>query len=304
MAAKNARLGNKRHDAGRAADADSAAADIAALIDGDDPGAGIGPSNESGGDHRSDVSGSEADGGRGEAVGATGAGTSGDNRSADNAGTDAGSGESSRRVGAGKRAASAADSQARDAGENVSRRVSPKAPPKKTKTVIEEGAFNLPDSSKELIGDLYSVMFWIAGQVTLVPEWQINDEEADLLGERTEKFVKSLGKKRASNLMKTLGKIGPPLGLVSALAMVTVPRVKLTMQRNRVNDVPQKSVSRATETEGSGGATDAAPASDLPTVEGSNGNSPTGLRPRPFAAGDFAEIVPGYGREDARVNLE
>lgn len=293
MAGKSARLRDKRRGPD-AADADAAA--IRELIDGDGSGDGVREGDGSGRDDQNNASGSEGDGGIGAGNGASGIGSPGDDDHRDGTGdrTGTGSAAGSSTARTGKRTRTAAREEAESVRETVSRSV--KAP-NKTKGVIETETFSLGDSAKELIGDFYSVVFWMIGQATSVPEWALDDDDAEVLGEKTEKFVKSLGKRRATNLMKSLGKVGPALGFGGALAMATVPRIKLTIQRAK-NVTPQ-SVPRAIETEGNSGSSNTAPASDQSTSNGASNVSPAGLSERPFAASDFREIVPGYGREDA-----
>ena len=292
MAVKNARSGNKNRVGGAAtaaaaAESESESAELQRLIDGDS-GDGVGEGNGESGSNRKDVSASERDSGASGTLSADSGGTS-DNRSS--AGEEAGTRRNrSRSSRIGERAET--EKETRD-GSGVSTR---SIAPKKVKAEIETETFKLSDSAKELIGDFYSVVFWMIGQATAVPEWQLQDEDAEVLGDRTEKFVRSLGKRRATNLMKSLGKIGPTLGFAGALAMVTVPRIKLTVARAKNPDAKPLQATTKTPTGSGGDVSITDDSSSAPTGIGTNGAA--GLSERSFTADDFREVVSGFGNED------
>jgi hypothetical protein len=300
MAAKNGRRsGNKGRDAsGDLSLADDADA-LAAIIDGDDPGDGTGKGDRGSRDIESDSRGNDINGGKRGKIGETGAGNSADNHR---------SGEG---TGAGRRGGASA-SDARSGNENGAAREEKKPiresvprveKPIKVKGIIEDEKVELPASSKELIGDLYSVVFWMVGQATGVPEWKLKDNgeenEAEFLGERTEAFIKSLGKRRATNLMKSLGKIGPTLGFVGAIAMVTAPRVKLTIHRSKHGN----SQSIPSATSGNPPATPG-PAESVASggngVDAGSGSNGAALRERSFIAADFGQVTQGHANESSR----
>lgn len=296
MAAKNARRSNSPE---RSADIDGAASDdaIRALIDGPDSGDGTGQGNRDGRDVGDEIDGGRSDGGGGGEGGEGGVRTPADNHRA-RARTGAG-----KRSGARSRSARTGDGNAtaREESEHLREDISRPVKPNKVKGVIEEEKFDFSASSAELIGDIYSVMFWMIGQATDVPEWKLGEtkegiDEAEFLGERTEKFIKSLGKRRATNLMKSLGKIGPALGFVGAIAMVTSPRVKLTIHRAKHGTESLPTTRREEPEAPAAAAAEPAPASDLPVNEGSGGDV-TALRERSFSASDFGEVTQGHALE-------
>lgn len=170
--------------------------------------------------------------------------------------------------------------------------------PRKVKGVVDgdDAPFTVSESAKELIGDLYMVMFWLAAQVTDTPEIKLGNDEGELLGEKTEKFVKSLGKRRATNVMKSLGKIGPAVGLVSAVAMVTVPRAKLLMGKKKSGQIPQPTEQRQ-DTRTTTTTTDRVAPEVVSDIR-PGGNTNTGLRERSFSSGDFKD----FGGEDVEQN--
>jgi hypothetical protein len=301
MAVKNARSrGNKGRDASGDIDLADDADTIAALIDGDDPGDGVGKGNRGSRDAKSDSRGNDIDGGKRGKIGEAGAGNSADDhRGGEGAGAGKRGGVSSSDAGTGS-----GQGAAREEKKPVRESVSRVEKPIKVKGIVEDEKVELPASSKELIGDLYSVIFWMVGQATGVPEWKLKDNgeenEAEFLGERTEAFVKSLGKRRATALMKSLGKIGPTLGFVSAIAMVTAPRVKLTIQRAKHHGNPQ-SVPPAIP--GSPAATPGAAESSTTSgngVDAGSNQNGAALRERSFAAADFEQVTQGHARESSR----
>jgi hypothetical protein len=296
MAVKNARSGNKGASSGPDIDAsgsaDTDAASIARLIDGDDPGAGIGEGDRASRDDANDIGASEIDGGKRRVDGPLGAGSSSDNHRA-RARSKRGR-TSARQPGAGDGSGSASE-----ATEPI-RAAVPLAKPHKVKGVIEEEKVELPASSAELIGDLYSIMFWMVGQVTQVPEWKLRDndveDEAAFLGERTEIFIKSLGKRRATNLMKSLGKVGPALGFISAVAMVTVPRVKLTIYRSKHGN-PQSVPSTTGNSPAATGSADQSASTSGDVADAGSNRNGAAIRERSFIASDFGQVTQGHTQQ-------
>jgi hypothetical protein len=299
MAVKNVRSrGNKGRDASGDIDLADDDATLAALIDGPDSGDGVREGDRKSRDTGSDGRGNESDGGKRGKVGEAGTGDpADDHRSGEGTGAGKRGGTRSRNTGSGDEGGAA-----REEKKPVRESIPRVEKPIKVKGIVEDEKVELPASSKELIGDLYSVLFWMIGQATQVPEWKLKDNgeenEAEFLGERTEIFIKSLGKRRATALMKSLGKIGPTLGFVSAVAMVTVPRVKLTIQRAKHGN-PQ-SVPSAIP-----GLPAATPGAESSTTSGNGvdaGGNKNGaaLRERSFAATDFEQVTQGHVNEGSR----
>lgn len=296
MAAKNAGPGNKNRATAASADDDSA--DIERLIDGngndDSPGNGqadrAGPANGGAVDGDDDESGSGGSSRKGSGSGSgSGAASGGGSRNRSGGGTasNRGSGDSRHARGTGSERTST-DKDAGKVGDSVpGQRLKP--PPKSTKS----DAADLPSNNKEIIADLFQFVFWGVAQATGLPEWELPEDDSAVIGENGDKWLKSLGPKRAKNVMATLNKMGPSVAFFGSIGMALVPRVRLT-----INSAKNGALRPTQERKpAAGNPVVPAPASSPPDVGGPNLTSPAGLREVPFSSKDFSEVTQGHVSE-------
>ncbi len=294
MAAKDAGLGDKNRNPGTASGAGSDDdAIIQRLIDGPSFGEIDRTSSNAG----SENGGSSKDGGDGGNESGIGTGNrdgSGDNGggSGSESGSGAGTGTATKRTGnrsrsSGRNASDgAASKEARTTGDDVSRKQlkTPKQPK------IDAESIELPGTNKEIIGDVFQFFFWGIGQATGIPEWELEDDDAETIGENGEKWLKSLGPKRAKNVVNGLKKIGPSVAFFGSLGMALVPRVKLTIDRAKNGAIKPVKERKS----GAGNPVDPASPSDSPTGGSSNSDISAGFHARPFTAKDFGEATAGF----------
>lgn len=299
MAAKNGRDSSKDRDAGSAASAASADDDagIRSLIDGagsretdrtdDTIGAGIGGNESTSGDGGSAGAGSGSDGGSGAAGSGEGAGSA--------AGTGKGRRTRNRSRSSGRSSSDAASQETRHPSDNFSR---PLAPPKQPKIDID--ADELPSTNAEVIGDVFQFAFWGIGQATGLPdEWELDDDDAKDIGKNGDKWLKSLGKKRAQNIVKGLSKIGPSLAFFGSVGMALVPRVRVTIQTAKHGAI--RPIKTREGRSGPGSNQSASHGGSTATGSADPQRS-AGSREVPFAAKDFSEVTQGFaGTDDGRA---
>jgi hypothetical protein len=292
MAAKNGgSSGDKNRNPGAASSDDDR--EIQRLIDGNgDGGRGTeGESsttgNENGGNGTDSESGGSESGSGGKP---SGGGKSGGGESGSNSGAGAGAGAGKRtsaNSGSSGRTESgdSADQKTRKVGDSVSRKQQLKTP-KQPK--IDADPIEIPGTNKEIIGDVFQFCFWGIAQATGIPEWELEDADALQIGENGDKWLKSLGPKRAKNVVNGLKKIGPSVAFFGSLGMAIVPRVKVTIDRAK-----NGAIKPIKERNPAGNSPDSAPRSDHPTSGGSDSDFAPGLHARPFAAQDFSEATEG-----------
>lgn len=166
--------------------------------------------------------------------------------------------------------------------------------PRRVKATVDD-TVKIPESSRELIGDLWGMLFWIAARISTTPEVELTEPEQIALGDKTEALVKSLGKKRASAALKTLGKFGPVVAFGGTLAGVVVPRVKFVQEKRKRGPIHQ---TRPQQSAGPRATTEPVAASVGATGGESNSGDTTrstAREPRAvsFTASDFEEAGAG-----------
>jgi len=168
---------------------------------------------------------------------------------------------------------------------------------------VDAEKVEIPGTTKEIIANGYQSIFWIIGQVTgLSDVWELDDDGAEVLGDSTEAFFKSLGPKKAKAFVKGIGKVGPSLVFAGSLGMAIVPRVKATVTAAKNGTIkPPKERKSA---QGNGGNSADASAASSDSVAGKSGAvDPSTLRAVPFTSGDFEEIIPGFHQSNAGTDV-
>lgn len=296
MAANNGGRKRNNRTTGGAASAASSHDDreLQRIIDGDSSrpsdGANENDGETSGGSERERGSGESESGGSGNASG----GSERERGSGESESGGTGTGTDSRRtrnrsggvVGGSENRSSSEET--RKVADSVSRTV------KSPKAAKIDAAAELPSNNKEIIGDVFQFVFWGVGQATGIPEWELEEDDAQTIGENGDKWLKSLGPKRAKNIVNGLKKVGPSIAFFGSLGMALIPRVRLTIS-HATNGVIKPIQERKT----SGNSSNHSPSGDSTTVGSSSADGAAGVHARPFTAQDIGEVTQGHAFENA-----
>lgn len=112
----------------------------------------------------------------------------------------------------------------------------------------------------QFVKEGWSIAFSALASALKDPEWNLPDDDASELAERTRAWVSTLDAKRYATLEKRLAKWAPLLSLLMAIVAIVGPRIHHTRTLRRAINLPKKG--NATET-----ATVAEPSAARPVVQ-------------------------------------
>lgn len=100
------------------------------------------------------------------------------------------------------------------------------------------------------LAEVYGLIFHFIGTFVEDDEWRLPEDDAQELGERTQRCLAMLGAKNLASVQMLLGKVQPPAALLMSLAAVVSVRVKHTREkkRNAVNPPEKAKAGRGTQT--------------------------------------------------------
>lgn len=189
------------------------------------------------------------------------------------------------------------DSEETDGSNEDSARVKT---PRRTRASGAESASKviIPATTRELINDSWTALYWLPAQVTGIREVELNESEADVLTSRTETLIKSLGTKRAKASLALLDKYAPGVSLAVAVAIITLPKVRLIKTHNaRMNNVtPHPATANNNNLGARGSNTNSITPEfgNIVTVDGNGGQPITIGREQPLTAADL-DFIGGSG---------
>lgn len=154
--------------------------------------------------------------------------------------------------------------------------------------------------TKEFLVEGWSLLYKGTGFVLRDPEWDVQNDDAETLADRTLTWIGSLDKKRSAAFVKFMGKHQPLVSVIMAVLLITWPRIQHTMGLRRVakNNLPPQGRTTA------GSPTPSAPVSGPSAAMDfqAGGARPNGARPvvaheRPLRREDWREIYPADDTE-------
>lgn len=242
------------------------------------------------------VAGNNGSSGTGTESSKSGNGDSDNNASTNNAGTGTGSGSVGSKRGRGRPVGSK-NRTGTERTETETRTVNDstvgRAPRKvKGESVEDEALANVPQTTRELIENVYSGLYWSIGQLTGYPQvWELKEGQEEALAGATEAMIKSLGKRKASKTLKAINEYFPGISLVVTALVITVPRIQAT---RIINNGKRSSATAPTGNSGNGADGNISTPSGINNVTGNGPSGNAGLRERPVTGADFKEFGEGF----------
>ncbi len=124
----------------------------------------------------------------------------------------------------------------------------------------------------EFVTEMWGIVFSGAALVTRDPEWKIEEDDANELGKRTIKLLKSLDGKSADKLEKRIAKYAPLLSFILCIVALVAPRIAHTRSLKRAVNLRKEETSRT----GTGSAAAASATTSDSGMAGGSGSNGTG----------------------------